>query len=175
VQVVFVPQECPGAEPPEPLPPSWDGCDGCSCNRNSHDCSFKENFICLSPLNVFTLFWNFLCLATLVFHYFLVWRREHFIISNFKETLTLGRLHVRDIIADYPTVQIRLRKFNTWVFNTSVLAITLQVVNIISSGILIFGYYNNGYKSFTTFFTNCKQQHARVHAVQPQHAQSGVQ
>jgi hypothetical protein len=62
----------------------------------------------------------------LVFHYFLVWRREHFLISNFKETLTLGRLHVRDIISDYPTVQIKLRKFNRWVFNTSVVAIVLQ-------------------------------------------------
>lgn len=39
-------------------------------------------------------------------------------------------------------------------FNTSLVAIILQFVNVISSAILIFGYYSNGYKSFTTFFTN---------------------
>ena len=84
----------------------------------------------MSSFNKFVLGWNFICLATLIFHYFLVWRREHFLISNFKETLTLGRLHVRDIIGDYPTVQIKLRKFNRWVFNTSVIAIILQCQSI---------------------------------------------
>jgi hypothetical protein len=38
----------------------------------------------------------------------------------------LGRLHVREVIAEYPTLQIRLRKFNTFVFNTSVIAILAQ-------------------------------------------------
>jgi len=152
---VFVPQSCPGAELPEGQDrDTWDQCDECTCNIAPHDCAFDENFRCLTGLNYFVLIWNFLCLGTLIFHYFLVWRREAFLIGNFKETLTLGRLHVRDILPDYPTVQIRLRKFNTWVFNTSALAIVLQIVNVISSGILIFGYYNDGYKSFTTFFTN---------------------
>jgi hypothetical protein len=64
--------------------------------------------------------------AVLVFHYFLVWRREHFIIEHFKESLVLGRLHVREVIAEYPTLQIRLRKFNTFVFNTSIIAIIMQ-------------------------------------------------
>jgi hypothetical protein len=154
---VFVPQSCPASEKYDPADPSasiGNTCDGCTCEVTSHDCTFEENFRCLITLNKFTLAWNFICLGLLIFHYFLVWRREHFIISNFKETLTLGRLHVRDIISDYPTIQIRLRKFNRWVFNTSVLAILFQTVNIISSGVLLFGYYNDGYKTFTTFFTN---------------------
>jgi len=94
------------------------------------------------------------CLAVLIFHYFLVWRRERFIIHNFKETLTVGRLHVRDIIVQYPTIRLRLRNFNSLVFKTSVVGLLLQVVNVISSGVLCFVYYNDGYKTFTTFFTN---------------------
>jgi len=46
--------------------------------------------------------------------------------SNFKESLTLGRLHVRDVLADYPTVRAKLHKYNRWVFNTSVAAIIMQ-------------------------------------------------
>ena len=110
---VFVPQECPGSGGPAMTPPQQ--CDECTCTIGPHDCSFSENFRCLSQLNAFVLAWNFICLATLLFHYFLVWKREHFIILHFKETLTLGRLHVRDIITDYPTVQIRLRNYNKWV------------------------------------------------------------
>lgn len=166
---VFVPQLCPASEvtyKPSatgttagdyvgPAIASFsDNWDGCTRETVPHDCTFEENFICLSPLNQFVLSWNFICLGVLVFHYFLVWRREHFLIANFKESLTLGRLHVRDVISDYPTVRARLHKYNRWVFNTSIIAIVLQIVNVISSGILVFGYYSNGYKSFTTFFTN---------------------
>jgi len=149
---VFVPQICPGLENADKTPNP--AAQGCTDLLVPHDCVFKENFTCLSRFNKFVLAWNFICLVLLVFHYFLVWRREKFIITHFKETLTLGRLHVRDIISDYPTVQIRLRKFNRWVFNTSAIAIVLQAVNIVASAVLLFGYYNNGYKTFTTFFTN---------------------
>lgn len=103
-----------------------------------------------------------MCLGVLIFHYFLVWRRENFLIKHFKETLTLGRLHVRDIIADYPTMQIRLRKYNSLVFNTSVFAIVLQSVNLIASAVLLFGYFDDGYKTFTTFFTSqSKKEHGK--------------
>jgi len=139
---------CPGLDNPD-----GEGI-GCTTTPADHDCTFQENFTCLSGFNKFVLGWNFISLALLVFHYFLVWRREKFIIMHFKETLTLGRLHVRDIISDYPTMQIRLRKYNRWVFNTSVCAIVLQAVNVVSSAVLLFGYFNDGYKTFTTFFTN---------------------
>jgi hypothetical protein len=142
---VFVPQSCPASANVGQA----DTCDGCTCEVIAHDCSFSENFRCLTQFNQFVLAWNFICLALLIFHYFLVWRRENFIISNFKETLTLGRLHVRDIIADYPTVQIRLRKYNRWVFNTSCVAILFQLVNVTTSAVLLFGYYSDGYKTFT--------------------------
>jgi len=163
---VFVPQKCPGLHPDDcltdsPADPSLCpgvGQDpevvGCTTEKFSHDCTFEENFICLTELNKFVLAWNFISLAVLIFHYFLVWRRERFIIHNFKETLTVGRLHVRDIIVQYPTIRLRLRNFNSLVFKTSVVAMLLQVVNVISSGVLCFVYYNDGYKTFTTFFTN---------------------
>lgn len=137
---VFVPQECPGSanafeatgssSAPDIIAAAVahfkDRSDGCTTNPDPHDCEFRENFVCLSRFNKFVLTWNFLCLGVLIFHYFLVWRREHFLINNFKETLTLGRLHVRDIIADYPSVQTKLRKFNGWVFACSVFAILFQ-------------------------------------------------
>lgn len=165
---VFVPQLCPASTrlyEPKPgttagdyvgpaLASFQDRADACTDAKAAHDCTFRENFICLSTFNQFVLAWNFICLATLIFHYFLVWRRENFLILHFKETLTLGRLHVRDIISDYPTMQIKLRKFNSWVFNTSVIAIVLQSVNVVTSAVLLFGYYDDGYKTFTTFFTS---------------------
>lgn len=94
--------------------------DGCSNQAASHECTFQENFLCLSSFNQFVLAWNFVSLfctrtrdtslactppmqrqqdacircshsltfvplllfSVLVFQYFLVWRREHFLIES---------------------------------------------------------------------------------------------
>lgn len=146
---VFVPQLCPGAEEE-----AAQGNFGCTHELVPHDCTFQENFVCLSQFNKVVLSWNFICLGLLVFHYFLVWRREKFLIRHFRETLTVSRLNIRDILHEYPGLKRKLGMYNRWVFYTSVVAIVLQVANVILSGILVMQYYNNGYKTFTTFFTN---------------------
>jgi len=148
---VVVPQTCP---PSANASSSVDTCDECSCDVAAHECSFGENFRCLTRLNVFVLSWNFLCLLVLVFHYFLVWRREYYIIRHFRESSTVGRLHVRQVIGEHPRLEHRLKIFNRAVFATSLIAIVLQCVNLVSSGVLLFVYYSAGYKTFTTYFTN---------------------
>lgn len=146
---VFVPQTCPGA-----IDAEKEGYFGCTREVIAHDCTFTENFICLTTFNKMVLSWNFICLGVLVFHYFLVWRREKFLIKHFRETLTVGRLNIRDVIHDYPGLERKLVKYNKWVLYISVFSIGLQLVNMVVSGILVMGFYNNGYKSFTTYFTN---------------------
>jgi len=118
---VFVPQSCPGNE--ENIP---GGSGNCTDIVGVHDCSFEENFRCLTPYNQFVLATNFICLFALVCHYVLVWRRETFMVEHFKESLEYGRLHLRSVIQDYPTVAIRLHRANKWVFNVSVIVVVLQ-------------------------------------------------
>lgn len=103
--VVFVPQQCPGNE--EHL----GGSGNCTTIRGPHDCSFEENFRCLSPLNQFALGWNFICLILFFFHYALLWKREKFMVYYFEETLQYGRLNLRQQMGDdYPTVSIWLHR-----------------------------------------------------------------
>ena len=78
---VFVPQLCPGSEAIYQNSNSDRGTtagdfvgpavasfqprsDGCSSNPVDHDCTFDENFICLSRLNQFVLSWNFISLGS---------------------------------------------------------------------------------------------------------------
>jgi hypothetical protein len=76
---IFVPQLCPGssvvraftfnASATVPTQVSTaiaqfsTSFDGCTSNPVSHECTFEENFACLSRLNLFVIIWNFLCLG----------------------------------------------------------------------------------------------------------------
>jgi hypothetical protein len=76
---VFVPQLCPAStnqyisgRDPETIAGDFVGpslahfqtrYDGCTNNPADHDCTFEENFICLSNFNKFVLTWNFICLG----------------------------------------------------------------------------------------------------------------
>lgn len=145
---VFVPQRCPGNEE------AIGGSGNCTDIIGPHDCSFSENFRCLSPLNQFALGWNFICLILFFFHYALVWKRERFMVYYFEETLQYGRLNLRTQMADdYPTASIWLYRYNRWLFNISAVVALFQLVNVIVSGKLCFLDYPNGYKTFTTFVT----------------------
>ena len=102
---VFVPQQCPGNEE------DIGGSGNCTTIKGVHDCSFEENFRCLSPLNQFALGWNFVCLILFFFHYALLWKREKFMVYYFEETLQYGRLHLREQMGDdYPTISIWLHR-----------------------------------------------------------------
>ncbi len=76
-------------------------------------------------------------------------------IAQFKESLEAGRLDLRTVLNDYPTAAVRLHRLNVWLFNISIVTLVLQVVNVISSAWLCFKLYPNGYKTYTTFATNC--------------------
>jgi len=145
---VFVPQLCPGNET------ATGGPDNCTDIIVPHDCSFEENFRCLVPFNQWALAINFICLGLLFLHYALVWRRELFFVHHFKESLEDGRLDLKETIKEYPTVAIRLHRLNVALFNISIAVIVLQIANLISSAYLVFWLYPNGYKTFTTYFTN---------------------
>jgi hypothetical protein len=86
---------------------------------------------------------------------FVSWRREAFMVWNFKESLVVGQLHLRDVLNDYPTAQLWMHRYNRWVFKCSLVVIMLQLVNIVSSGYVCFVLYPNGYKTYTTFLTSC--------------------
>lgn len=130
---VFVPQECPASEDVYvpgnvgttagdyvgPAVASFEvRSDGCSNNPAPHDCSFNENFICLTRLNRFVLSWNFICLGVLIFHYFLVWRREHFLIKSAKHKHTAHTLggvigNIRDLYQPRQQLSITQRNLHS--------------------------------------------------------------
>jgi hypothetical protein len=165
---IFVPQLCPPSDNYRTYTPSssatyWIGPavgnysvipNACTDETYSHECSFVENFICLNALNQFVLAWNFITLAFCIIHYFVIWNREKFLSAHFQEDLNRGKIAFRSIIDDYPSLRQRFEILNKRVFHLSLFIAFLQVVNVISSFILIqFDYYEN-YTTETTFFAN---------------------
>lgn len=123
-------------------------------NSTGHECSIDENFTNLTDFNKAVLGWNFITLGTVLIQYIMAWRRERFMIDKLEISNLDTRIHLRDIIHQYPHIEDRLQWYNRRVFELSVIGILFQVVNILMSAVLIFRDYYNGYKSVTSFFTN---------------------
>ncbi len=123
-------------------------------NTSTHTCTFDENFQDLTSFNKFVLAWNFITLGVMSFHYIITWRREKFLISKLEVSLTDSKIHLKEILHQYPHIHDRLNWYNRRVFEISMFGMICQIINVIVSGVLIFRDFNDGYKSYTSFFTS---------------------
>ncbi len=119
---VFVPQQCPGNE----VVAGTGTEEHCTNDPLPHECSFRENFVCLSTFNAFVLGWNFISLILLIFHYIAMLRREKYIITHFRESNLVNRVYLKKIIHEYPTVNHKLYRLNNMVFYFTVTCVLAQ-------------------------------------------------
>lgn len=139
---LFVPQQCPPTD----------------SNPSSHECEMKENFTDLTSFNKFVLAWNFITLGALVLNYFVIYKRENFLVDKLEADPKFSRVNLPEVFkhtkGQYERIEMRLKFYNQWLFGTSVVVIIFMIVNVIVSGVLIFRDYYYGYKSVTVFLTN---------------------
>lgn len=148
---IFVPQYCK----PDLTHPS-------TSRHVGHDCTIEENFEELTQFNLFVVVWNFISLFFCMATYFFVYRRETIFNDLLDEDPTVtndnlvrksgeGNPCVLDL---YPTISYTIRKRNTMVYFTAAFTMLILIVNIVTSGILVFYYYYTGFRTVTVFITN---------------------
>lgn len=110
------------------------------------DCTFKDNFIHLSKLNLVAVIFNFLTLGTFIGFYILEYYRENRCIKYLDIDESLPSNNLKNEIMLYPKIEKKLNKLNIHYRNYSFAMFVINIVNIILSGIIIYQFFG-GYKS----------------------------
>ena len=110
------------------------------------DCTFKDNFINLTQLNLIAVIFNFITLGTFIGFYILEYYRENKCIKYLDIDESLPTNNLKNEIIMYPKIEKKLNKLNIHYRNYSFIMFIFNIVNIILSGIIIYQYFG-GYKS----------------------------
>jgi len=150
---VFVPQRCD-------VPRN-------NVTRLSTDCTFEENvYIDISPYNLGTLLVNLVTCVMLAIGFFIEWRRDLFVIDNFDvdegkpDTGLKGQLAEP---ANHKLLKI-LQSYNRTYRNYFLGLIFVFAGNVVTSGVLVFYYYYQDYRTATTFLTSIALVSQRLYA-----------
>lgn len=111
-----------------------------------NDCSLKDNFTNLSKINLITIIFNFLTLATFIGFYILEFYRENKCIKYLDVDESLPTNNLKNEIISYPKIEVKLNKLNIHYRNYSFVMFVINIVNIILSSLVIYQYFG-GYKS----------------------------
>lgn len=140
---MFVPQKCPADLVNFPEQGDFE-----------HLCSWEENFVNLVYINWVALTLNFAALAFLLLHYFILQKRERFLIEYFDEDNSVPRTHLKFALPAYPTIKIWFHFYNRLMLASSCLVIFVNVANLILSGIVVLKLYYYDYHTAVTYLTN---------------------
>jgi len=143
--------------------------------RISSECSFEENlFININDFNLFVLVVNGVTCVFLWICLYVEWRREVWIIERFDVNETKGSKNLRTELSvvspTNPSVlsrQIALReglgRYNLWYRRLFVAFSWLFSFNCLISGVLVFHFYYQDYRSATTFLSSIALVVSRVY------------
>jgi hypothetical protein len=114
----------------------------------------EENFVNLVYINWVAVGFNFGALGVLLLHYFILQKRERFLIEYFDDDPAVPKSHLKFALPAYPTIKIWFHFYNRLMLASSCLVILVNIVNLIVSGIVVFKLYFYDYHTTTTFITN---------------------
>lgn len=129
--VIFVPQDC-----------------------GATTCSIKENFEDLTGLNKTAVGFNFITLGFLLIMYLVIYKREKFLIYRMDENAKLPKTNCADVFAKNPEIEAGVIWYNRLMFWWAICAALSYAINMIISGVVIFGEYYDGYQSAIQYIVN---------------------
>jgi hypothetical protein len=97
---------------------------------------------------------NFAALAVLLLHYFILQKRERFLIEYFDDDPSVPKSHLKFALPAYPSIKIWFHFYNRLMLGSSCLVIIMNIANLIVSGIVVLGLYYYDYHTATTYITN---------------------
>ena len=125
--------------------------------RVQTDCTFAENvYIDITPFNAFTLAINLFTCLVLGFGFYLEWRRDLFIIESFDVDENKGDNMLRIQLEEPGRSALRenLRGYNRMYRNYFIGLLIIFLSNVVVSGVLVFHYFYQDYRTATTFITS---------------------
>ena len=132
---VFVPQRCP--------------------NNTDNLCTLYDNFYELIDYNKVVLGINFTTLGGFLFLYIIEFIREKWCIDYLDIDENKPNNNLKNEIEQYPEYKQKLIELNNYYYKISIFMVFTNIINFITSAILIYYYYYLDYRSITTLITNC--------------------
>jgi len=124
----------------------------------AHTCSQPEVVAQLTGSQMFAFVFNFITLAVLLFHQYVVWSRERFLLNAFNDSEDieddlLGTILLNPPKEVFKSVGEQFKVHNFRVIISATVSLLIVIVNVVSSAVVIFE-HNDGSRSATQFLTN---------------------
>jgi len=124
----------------------------------THTCSQAEVLDQLSGAQMFAFVFNFVTLAALLFHQYVVWARERFLLRSFNDSEDieddlLGTILLNPPKEVFKSVGEQFKVHNFRVIISATVSLLIVIVNVVASAVVIFD-HNDGSRSATQYLTN---------------------
>ena len=137
------------------------------CSETNTTCSMSNNFILseMNEYNIFVLFFNFTTLIVFAKLYYIVSKRETYLITHCEVNHEYPNTHLNKIITKYPKIQQHLLIVNKKLYINIYVSILMFAMNTLFSCILIFYYYYDGVRSVTTLVSSVLLQTSEIYNI----------
>jgi len=124
----------------------------------AHTCSQAEVLQQLSGAQMFAFVFNFITLATLLFHQYVVWSRERFLLRSFNDSEDIEDDLLGTILFNPPkevfkSIGEQFKVHNFRVIISATVSLLVVIINVVASAVVIFE-HNDGSRSATQYLTN---------------------
>lgn len=131
---VFVPQKC--------------------TNNIDNLCTLYDNFFELIDYNKVVLGINFTTLGGFLFLYTIEFIREKWCIDYLDIDENKPNNNLKDEIENYPEYKEKLLKLNNYYYKVSIFMVIINIINFVTSAVLVYYFYYLDYRSITSLITN---------------------
>jgi len=133
------------------------------CETTGTTCTLQENFQDLTSFNVFVIAWNFITLGMYSWMLLIQNKRESYFISHLDESRDDAYNSFTENMKEYPTIKRRVKEYNDTLHSYAIVTIILFTLNVLFSGILIFYYFYDGFRSISTMLANVLLVSSKLH------------
>ena len=123
-------------------------------NQSDKLCTMADNFTNLTNYNIAVTTINFITLGCFITLYVVEYMRENWCIEYLDIDNDKANTNLKTEIDKYPEYKEKMMLLNDRYNNVSILVVCMNILNFISSAVLIYGYYYLDYRSVTVLLTN---------------------
>jgi hypothetical protein len=124
------------------------------CPDTGATCTLEQNLSDLTGFNKFVIAMNFISLGLFAVVYWKQNAREFYLISHLDSSKDHAYNSLTKNIKEYPKIISRVKRHNTGLLKFTRICVAFFIVNTITSAVLVFRDYYDGFRSVTTLLAN---------------------